>query len=273
MSQADRTIHQSRLQLGKQAEVSFQRHTSLKTMNTTKRLGVLIPSSNTSVEIELSRSLPSSVTLHSGRLPLLAGVEPEAVELMVQDIESVSLLLASAGVDLIMLFATVPSLLHGHGFDKKIAERIKAITGIPAITTSTAMLDALQLVGATRVVLGTPFVSSMNAKIVHFLKGSGVEVLADRGLEILENQRIGRLEPQSAYEMAVSLDRPDADAILLACTNWQTLPAIEKAEALLGKPVITTTQASLRAVLQAFGLPTENGPGKLFRMPIHSTAP
>jgi maleate cis-trans isomerase len=65
--------------------------------------------------------------------------------------------------------------------------------------------------------------------------------------------------------MALDLDRPEADTMLLACTNWQTLPIIAPLEARLGKPVVTTTQASLHAILGALNVPaTVSRLGRLF---------
>lgn len=231
-----------------------------------KRVAVLIPSSNTSVEAELMRALPSSVTLHSSRLTHFTGVDPAAVEIMVNDIERASRLVATAGMDLIFLFATVPSLYHGLGFDIQTAQRIQNITGIPAATTSSAMLAALDAMKVRRLVLGTPFIPAMNERIVAFLQANGVEVIAHLGLAIEENLRIGRLPPRVARQVVEEIDVPEADAVLLACTNWRTLDAIDDAERSIGKPVITTTQASLWAMLNALGVPAATaGPGRLLR--------
>jgi maleate cis-trans isomerase len=231
---------------------------------TQRRVGVLIPSSNTSVESELSRALAPGVSLHSSRLSHFTGVDPAAVEVMVADIARASALLATAAVDLLFLCATVPSLLRGPGYDREIAERIRQHTGIFAETTSSAMIAALRAVGARRIVLGTPFIPAMNERIVSFLTGSGFDVLAHDGLGIEDNLTIGRLEPQSVVDVACAIDRPDADAVLLACTNWRTLASIDTLEARLGKPVITTTQASVWHILRALGLPaTLPGHGRL----------
>lgn len=233
-----------------------------------RRVGVLIPSSNTSVESELSQALAPDVTVHSGRLSHFTGVDPAAVEVMVADVERVSQLVATAAMDLMFLCATVPSLLRGHGFDKEIGARIAKLTGTPTQTTSSAMIDALNVLGVRKLVLGTPFVPAMNQRIVTFLAASGFEVLAEKGLAIEDNIAIGRLPPESAFEAAVAIDRPDADAVLLACTNWRTLPVIDALEVRLGKPVITTTQASLHGILRALGLPAMRaGYGRLLATP------
>ena len=85
----------------------------------------------------------------------------------------------------------------------------------------------------------------------------------------LDNLAVGRLGSDSAYELARRIDRPDAEAIVLACTNWKTMDAIERLERELGKPVISTTQASLWAVLRMVGyLGRLPGYGSLFDKPL-----
>jgi maleate isomerase len=216
-----------------------------------RRIGLMVPSSNTSIEIEFGRSLPEDISVHSARLPLFESVRPDAVEVMSQDIENASRLLATAAVDLLFVGATVPSLLKGLGHDKQMIERIHALTGVRATTTSTAVIDALTKLGVRKLVLGTPFVESMNVPIVNFLSASGFEVLAAKGLGYGDNVEIGRLRPESALEVARELDRPDAEAFLFVCTNWRLLPIIDVIEAEFRKPVVTSTQASLHGALLA----------------------
>ncbi len=59
------------------------------------RIGLLVPSSNTTVEPEFYRALPKNVTLHVARL-FLTQITPEAILNMVQDLETQSRNLARA---------------------------------------------------------------------------------------------------------------------------------------------------------------------------------
>ena len=220
-----------------------------------QRVGLMVPSSNTGIETEFVRSLPRDITIHSARLPLFESVEPEAIELMSQDIENASRLLATASVDLLFVGATVPSLLKGLGHDKKMIERIHALTGIRATTASTAVIDSLTELGVHKLVLGTPFVERMNTPIVSFLEASGFQVIAAKGLGYGDNVEIGRLPSESAYQLAKEIDHPDAEAFLFVCTNWRLLPTIERIEAEFSRPVVTSNQASLRGALCALGRP------------------
>jgi maleate isomerase len=231
------------------------------------RIGLLVPSSNTTVEPEFYRALPRSVTLHTARL-YLTRIAPESILRMVEDMETQAKLLATADVDVIVLGATAPSFLKGLGYDRELIGMIETATGKKATTTSTALVQAIRHVGAKRVVLGSAYDERVNGIAKAFLEASGAEVVGVQGLALVDNLIVGRLSPDTAYDLAVKVDSPDADAIVLACTNWQTMDAIERIEDKTGKPVITTTQATVWAALRAIGH-TEpvKGYGQLLREP------
>ena len=183
-----------------------------------RRLGVLVPSSNTTVEREFAAALPADISLHVGRLPLTRIAAQSIVEIL-RPLEEESRKLASADVDLILLGATAPSFMKGVGYDREVSGRIERASGKPATTTSTALLEALAAIGAKRVALAAAYDDAVNA-------------VAAAGRRA---------------------DRPEADALVLACTNWVSMAAIEPLEAELGKPVVSTTQASLWACLRRLG--------------------
>ncbi|MBI3938264.1 MAG: aspartate/glutamate racemase family protein [Betaproteobacteria bacterium] len=223
------------------------------------RIGLLVPSSNTTVETEFYRALPPGVTLHTARL-YLTQIAPEAILEMVADLERQSRNLASADVDVIVLAATAPSLLKGLGYDRELIGKIEAATGKRATTTSTALIEALSHLGVGRVVLGAAYDDEVNAIAKSFLEANGIEVLAAHGLGLVDNLVVGRLEAQTAYDLGRRIDRPDAEAVVLACTNWKTMEVIERLERELRKPVVSTTQASLWAALRIIGR-VESVPG------------
>lgn len=227
------------------------------------RIGLLVPSSNTTVEPEFYRALPDDVTLHTARL-FLTQIATNAIEDAVTDIENQSRLLATADVDVIILGATMPSLLKGLGYDREIIGRIEKATGKRATTTSTALIEALRHLGARKIVLGSAFEDRVNSIARSFLEANEIEVLDAHGLGLVDNLEVGRLSADSAYDLAKKIDRPDADAIVLACTNWKTMSAIDRLEQELGKPVISTTQVSIWAALRMIGKARQiNGYGSL----------
>jgi maleate isomerase len=217
-----------------------------------RRLGVLVPSSNTTVEIELRDALPREISLHVGRLPLTR-IAAESIVEIVRTLEEEARKLATADVDLILLGATAPSFFKGLGYDREVSGRIEKATGKPATTTSTALLEAIAALGARRVALGAAYDDEVNAVAASFLEANGVAVTASLGLGYVDNVEVGRLPVDTAIDVGRRVDRDDADAVVLACTNWVSLDAIEPLEKELGKPVISTTQASLWACLRALG--------------------
>ena len=216
------------------------------------RIGLLVPSSNTTVEPEFYRVLPKGVTLHVARL-FLAQIATDSIANTVNDLETQSRNLATADVDVIVLGAAAPSFLKGLGYDREMAQKITAASGKPATTTSTALIEALHHLGVSRFVLGAAYDDKVNAIAKTFLEANGFNVLAAQGLGLVDNLVVGRLDETSAYELARKIDRPDAEAIVLACTNWKTLDMIERLERELGKPVLSTTQVSIWAALRAVG--------------------
>ncbi len=229
------------------------------------RIGLLVPSSNTTVEPEFYRALPRDVTLHTARL-YLTRITPEAILNMVAEMETQARLLASADVDVIVLGATAPSFLKGLGYDRELIQKVETVTGRKATTTSTALIQAIKHLGVRRVVLGSAYDEKVNGIARAFLEASGVNVLAMRGLSLVDNLVVGRLAADTAYDLARKVDRDDAEAIVLSCTNWQTMDAIERIEREVGKPVISTTQVSIWAALRIIGhtQPIE-GYGRLLR--------
>lgn len=217
-----------------------------------RRIGLLMPSSNTTQEPEFIRMMPPGVTLHVARLPL-RNVEPSATIRIVEDIESEARKLADADVDAIVLAATAPSSRMGIGYDRELIGRIESASGKPATTASTASIQALATLGARRLTIAAPWSNEVNAIAAAFIEASAYQVLAHKALGYVDNLEIGLLDEQTALDLGQEVDRPDADVLMLACGNWRTLGIVDRLEAAIGKPVLTTNQVSLWSVLRLAG--------------------
>ena len=194
------------------------------------RIGLLIPSSNTSVEPEFYRALPPDVTLHTARL-FLSSISEETIAAMLAELDSQGRLLATADVDVIMLGAVSPGFLKGATYDRELAARIAAATGKRASTTATALLEALRHLKVTRIAIGAPYDKVVSEIASRFLQGNGIEVVATQELGLTQNLEVGRLLPQSAYDMGLKLDCQQAEAIVLPAPTgvpWRSRNSLKR---------------------------------------------
>jgi maleate isomerase len=229
-----------------------------------RRIGLLLPSSNSVQERDFCRVLPNNITLHIARMRL-SNVEAESTLRIVQEIEIESQKLADVDVDVIVFAATAPSSRNGIGYDQELIKRINSATGKPATTASTALLEALRVLSVGQIVLGAPWSDDINQTVAVFIEANGVKVLAQESLGFISNLEIGLLDPQSAYDVGRRVNRPGADAVMLACGNWTTFSIIDQLEHDLGKPILTTNQVSLWHALKIMDGKPLGGLGVLLR--------
>ncbi len=230
-----------------------------------KRIGLLVPSSNSTVEVEFYRALPPDVSLHVARLPITQ-VNPESIAGMADSLETEAKKLASADVDVIVLGAAAPSFLKGMGYDREMSQRIARATGKPATTASTALLQSLAALGASRVALGTAYSTTVNDIAIAFLRANAIDVVKAECLGYVDNLEIGHLDVQSAYDLGRRIACPEAQAIVFLCTNWQSMAIIDRLERDTGLPVLSSAQFSIWAGLKTIGYSARiDGYGRLLR--------
>ena len=92
------------------------------------RIGLLVPSSNSTQEPEIAQMMPPSASLHVARLKL-ERIDAESTLNMVAEIETESRKLADAAMDIVVLAATAPSTRMGKGYDAQLIRRMEESTG------------------------------------------------------------------------------------------------------------------------------------------------
>jgi maleate isomerase/arylmalonate decarboxylase len=219
------------------------------------RLGLIVPPTNTTNEAEWSRMLPDGVTLHTTRMPLHLHVAEPLTEddPLARDLIGASALLAQAGVSAIAYGCTAGSMIEPLD---QLPAHIERTTSIPGTTTAKALVDALHAIDAKRIVMISPYGETLEAREVAFLEKQGFTIVSARGLGIGEGGahefvRIRTLGPAVVVALARAAMVNDADAMLIACTDFGTLPVVDILEADLGIPIVTSNQAQLWATLHA----------------------
>lgn len=219
------------------------------------KVGLILPSVNCITEPEFYAVSPRGISFHSTRL-LLTETTPEALMKMEEDLESAAKLLATVSPHVVAYACTSGSFVKGLGWDKVIVEKIESIVGCPAITTSTAMVQALQKLDIHRVALATPYLNAVNERETEFLRQNGFQVVACKGLG-LSGQAIREQTPETVYELARSVDTPRAEGLFISCTDFRAMEVIEALEKDLGKPVTSSNQVTLWALLNILNYPSQ----------------
>jgi maleate cis-trans isomerase len=226
-------------------------------MASRKRIGVMIPSTNTTCEADFQMVVPRGYTVHGQRLWLTNDAPGEAGMLrMNEEIESGARYLATACVDAVSYGCTTGSFFKGPGWDRDMLALIERTAGVPAIATSPSVVEALRLFGARRISVATPYPEWNNEKLRAYLVAQGFEVLnleAEPNAARSGNQGINDQDPSVVVDFASRACRPDADALLCSCTAWRSVEAVEEIERRTGKPVVTSNQASIWMTLRRLG--------------------
>ncbi|RLG63583.1 maleate cis-trans isomerase [archaeon] len=217
------------------------------------RLGLVIPSSNTTMEYEFWRLASGWATVHAARMRLRR-VTPSELEAMERQVLEAASRLADADVDVIGYGCTTGSLFRGVGHDREIVSKIEEETSIKAVATAGAVVDALRALNVNRVCVATPYIEELNKLEKEFLEGNGIKVVEIAGLGVVENTEIGRLPPTTSYELARKVYRPEADGIFISCTNFRTIEIIEGLERAVKKPVVSSNTATFWAMVKKAGV-------------------
>ncbi|WP_247730303.1 maleate cis-trans isomerase family protein [Halovivax limisalsi] len=230
------------------------------------RAGLIVPSVNSTAETELGPRMPDGVSSHVSRMYLEDGTV-DHLEKMAGEAEESASLLGTADVDVIAYTCTAGSLHEGLGFDEQLeSELSEAAGGVPTVATAASIKRAFDALGLERLSVTAPYIDDLNDLEVEFLEASGYDVTNMNGLGIKSGLEIGAQKQEDTYRTVREADHSGADAVFISCTNLPTLDIIEKLEADLGMPVLSSNQATLWDVMQNLPVSPEEpvGPGTLF---------
>jgi maleate isomerase len=231
------------------------------------RIGLIVPSSNTTMETELpallgryGRAHDCEFTFHASRARLHK-VDAESLARMVDDSKRCAAEVTDADVDVVAYACLVAVMARGAGAHADVEARLAKVvrdgrSAAAGVTSSAgALVRTLPELGLRRVAVVAPYMPSLTALVVDYLRDSGTEVVDSVSLSVADNCEVGRLDPSLLPEHVAKLDLSSADGIVLsACVQMPSLAAVQAVEDAYGLPVVTAATATTREILKALDL-------------------
>lgn len=214
------------------------------------RAGLLVPSSNTVMEVDFYRSLPRRITLHPARMYLEETTRDAEIRMIEEFAPRAAELVKTAKPHFVIFGCTSAGSLGGPQYDKEICEGLSAITGVPTIGVFSSVREVLLRSRAHSVAVITPYIDDINRSISLGLEGDGFHVAAIHGMGIDVNFDLAVPTPEEIARFARDrLKGVKADVVFISCTNFRAMEAIPLLREDLGPSIITSNTATLEAVL------------------------
>jgi maleate isomerase len=214
------------------------------------RVGLLVPSSNTVMEVDFYRHLPASATVHTGRMYMEATTVKGEEEMLDRHCLPTAADVATAKPDLVVFGCTSAGALRGNAYDAELCRRISEVAGKPTVSVIESVRRKLMSLQVRRVAVLTPYIEDLNVRIKASVEDDGIEVASIHGMGISVNFNLALVEP--AEILAFAREKlgaaPAVDALFISCTNYQAVATLPRLKEAYDMPIVTSNQAALEAV-------------------------
>ncbi|MDX1512117.1 MAG: arylmalonate decarboxylase [Gammaproteobacteria bacterium] len=230
------------------------------------KLGFIVLSTDLVMEENIFRLAPEGVGTSIARVKSATECNVETLAAQIDGMaEAASTLQPGARPDVVCYACTSGSIVIGE--ERVMAEIKRGAPWAEPACLVTGVVNALRSLEARKIVVATPYLDEINATEADFLIDKGFDVLDIQGLNVEDGEAMGRITPEFIKEFALSIDRPDADAIFVSCGGIRTIDSLQEIEDAAGKPVVCSNQAMMWDCLRRAGIPDKvKGYGRLFEL-------
>jgi maleate isomerase len=225
-----------------------------------KKFAVLVPSTNTSVQPEFDAMRPPGVTNHISRIripnvplnsdddfnrliDLIAAAQMEAVDSAM-----------SCEPDRLVLGISAETFWGGYAMSAKLKADLYKHTGLPVSMGAEACQAALNLLNVKRLGVVTPYWPVGDRNVTQFFGESGFDVVKIIGLKCGSPVAIAHVTEARLKDAILTVNVPEAEAIVQVGTNLAMARLAPTAEIWLGKPVLAINTAIYWHALRDSGI-------------------
>ncbi|MBK17268.1 MAG: hypothetical protein CMM52_00305 [Rhodospirillaceae bacterium] len=216
------------------------------------RLGFIIPSSNRMVEPQLQHYCPNDVVPHFNRIGMTNRHRAPLDELTPHILLAAELL-GDAKCDVTVLQCTGTSMSGGVEKERDIISEIEELTGKPAASAASSLMDAFDALEAKKLVFISETPQEGHDRKLEFLREAGLEIVSDKAMGLGGSDAYCSTPPEYWFENTRAMRNDDADAYFISCANIRSVEVIPALESELDRPVITSNQAALWSALRLAG--------------------
>ena len=237
------------------------------------RVGVIIPSTNTSVEADYNDLRPGNVTLHTARIFINTSIDSddkaqETLRQIREGSEKAVHDVCTCRPDHLIMGMSSETFVGGLEGSRALTRKIEEWSGLGVSTGSEATREALELIGAKRIAVLTPYQTSIDAEVERYFDDLGYELAAMKSLRCPTATSIADVTGEEILDAIAELEEAggDFDAFVQAGTNLSSWAVADEVESRTGKPLIGINAATLWHALGALGLDrTLQRAGSVFR--------
>jgi maleate isomerase len=219
------------------------------------RLGIVVPSVNTVMEPWAQRVVPDGVSVLAARMFIPPATTPETFIAMDRNEGKMAIRqLSSTHPDVIAYGCTASSIVQGLEYDQHLRTEITADWKVPSTTAAHAILTAADALGARKVSIVSPYTKEVDEAEHRYFEEAGLEILGGAYLGISDGFLLAEPSSDTLFGLGRAGFAAGSDALIMTCLNTRSHTVIARLEQALGKPVITSTQATLWHALRLAGI-------------------
>ncbi len=226
-----------------------------------KKFGVIVPSTNTSVQPEYDEMRPRGVTNHISRIsiPDTRVTDDDSFMVMLNNIRAATLGavddVMSMSPDYVIMGMSAETFWDGAEGADKMLNDLQARTGKGVAMGSHACDAAIKCYGdIKRIGIITPYMPVGDSQVRQFFEDSGYEVMAIEGLQCASPSLIAHEQPLDLKRAVEKVNDAQVEAVIQCGTNLAFGRVAAMAEFWLEKPVIAINTATYWYALRQNGI-------------------
>jgi maleate isomerase len=233
-----------------------------------RRVGMIILATDHTTEADYRRMVANPrIGLYASRIAYANPTTPDNLRRMLPRLtECAELILPGEPLDAVLFSCSSASVVIG---DAEVASAIgEAKPGALIVTPAQAAAQALTALGAGRISILTPYTVETSRPMARYFERLGFEIASFTCLGFEDDREMARIAPSALAGIAREVTVPDADALFVSCTALRVATRAGKIEAAIGRPVVTSNQATAWTCLRHCGDTTSRPEfGRLMTLP------